>query len=621
MRLKISWSTLAIWAVVSAIAVVSCSLSLRSAHIDDEYFPVGHDSFYHARHILDTVKDPGAFYQFDAKIHAPEGSLLVWPWGYDYLMAKLVRAGVALGLSADPLMILLWIPVAAVTISIALLIAISRRLGLSSWLTTLTALCMALAPTTQLLHGVGAIDHHYAELIFILAALTAGLAWFNSPTKLAGVALGSVFGLSLGIHNGLFVLQIPFLATLMVGWLQGKSPPRRPIVAFAVTLLVATLAVLIPSLPFQLGRFEFYTLSWFHLYIACGTAAVALLLSWLKPTRISILALVGIAIILVLPLLNEIKTAQGFLTGTLGSLSMIEEMRSPVTMAMQADQRLSLSMLYSFLFWLAPLTFVLCVVQCWRQRQSTQLLFWITCALGLAMLSTQLRMHYFGGFALYLPWLVMVQAYASQRLELQRRAYLLATLALLLTYIPQIRYALIYTPPRAADAWFEQLHPMLKIMRDICAKDPGVVLADSTAGHYIRYYTDCPVIANNFLLTEQQFQKADEVMRLFSLPPEEMPKAAPYVKYVLIRAGSITRKNEGGYTFSFFGVETPRLATALLLTPETRRPPGYTLLNEINFTFEYQTVETVPYAKLYRVEPRSGSTSSPSSASVNEVIK
>ena len=36
-------------------------------------------------------------------------------------------------------------------------------------------------------------------------------------------------------------------------------------------------------------------------------------------------------------------------------------------------------------------------------------------------------------------------------------------------------------------------------------------------GHYIRYYTDCPVIANNFLLTPQHFRKMDEVGALFSL--------------------------------------------------------------------------------------------------------
>ena len=33
--------------------------------------------------------------------------------------------------------------------------------------------------------------------------------------------------------------------------------------------------------------------------------------------------------------------------------------------------------------------------------------FWLCCLFGLALLLTQLRMQYFGSFALYLPWLVL----------------------------------------------------------------------------------------------------------------------------------------------------------------------------------------------------------------------
>ncbi len=33
------------------------------------------------------------------------------------------------------------------------------------------------------------------------------------------------------------------------------------------------------------------------------------------------------------------------------------------------------------------------------------------------------------------------------------------------------------------------------------------MLTDTNAGHYIRYFSDCSVIADNFLLTAQQFEK------------------------------------------------------------------------------------------------------------------
>ena len=71
---------------------------MSAARIGGEYFPMGNDSFYHAARILEAVQDPAAFFQFDPKIHAPEGSLLVWPWGYDYFMAKLVGAALTIGL-------------------------------------------------------------------------------------------------------------------------------------------------------------------------------------------------------------------------------------------------------------------------------------------------------------------------------------------------------------------------------------------------------------------------------------------------------------------------------------------------------------------------------------------
>jgi len=377
-----------------------------------------------------------------------------------------------------------------------------------------------------------------------------------------------------------------------------------------------TLAVLLPSEPFQLGKFEFYTLSWFHLYVAAGTAIAALLFATLTRTgrNGALIAVIGVA--LLAPLVNEMRIAGAFLDGSLGNLGAIEEMRSPLRMALAGSS--ALVPFYSWLICLAPLTFVLCVVQCWRERASPRLLFWVSSAFGLVMLSTQIRMHYFGGFALYLPWLVMIQEYADRREALAKRTFLITTLALLLAYVPQIRHTLITPLPRGADVWFERLYPIFDDMRQACAEDPGVVLADSTAGHYIRYFTDCSVIANNFLLTKQQFDKVDEVAQLFSLPVTELPQAAPYVKYVLVRAANIKRQPNGEYTYSFYGQRPSQLGTTLLLGPEAAIPPQYRLIDQVRFELRYQQRdEIVPYAKLYKIVPAAARLQS--SASANEV--
>ena len=352
-RLKfIAW-----WLPIALIAVAMCGLRWPSAHLVDEYLPFGNDSFYHARRILDTVANPAGFYEFDAKIHAPEGSLLTWPWGYDFGMAMIVKALVALGVPAPPIAILIWLPVAFVPVSIGLIMLIARRLGLAAPLVGIAGLATALLPLTQNLYGVGLIDHHFAEHIFVLATIACGLRRFARPDDTpAAVALGVVLGAATTIHNGLFILQLPVLATMFGLWTQGKRMPIRTTLHFAAALVLTQLAVLIPSLPFRLGLFEFYTLSWFHLYVAAGSAVAALALSYLAPSTRSFAVLTGVSLVLLLPLARQFLIAGAFLGGTITRLDTIVEMRPVMLMASSPTGRQALTMGYSALLWLVPLT-------------------------------------------------------------------------------------------------------------------------------------------------------------------------------------------------------------------------------------------------------------------------
>lgn len=620
MHFKIRWTPLLIWLAVSCIAVLSCSLTRPATHIGDEYFPMGNDSFYHAVRILGAVHDPASFYEFDPKIHAPEGSLLTWPWGYDYFIAKIVRGALAVGIGSDALMVALWLPVAAVLFGTALLMLLARRLGLGDWAVALAGLCMALSASTQLLFGFGQLDHHYAEYMSILAALAAGLAWFRSPSTASAVALGVTFGVALAIHNGLFILQLPFLATAALHWLQDKRAPMRHALTFAAALLGASLAVLLPSLPFQEWRFEFYTLSWFHFYVVCCTSAVIVLLAHLQPTRRNVVVLLVVATVLLLPLFKQIAHARSFITGNLGMLDQILEMRSPLQLLRDGkyDQLMGL---YSLLAFIAPVTFALCALRLWRERDTYRALFWAWCVFGLLLMTAQVRMHYFGIFALYLPWLIVLQEYSEKRPELYKRAFLLGSLALVLAYSPVIRYALVAPMPHAGDDGFKPVYPIFGPLRKACAEDPGVVLADTNAGHYIRYFTACSVIANNFLLTEQHFQKAEEVSQLFGLRAELLPRAAPYVKYVLVRAGKITPNDKNRFNYEFFGSGQPVTQSALLLGVGGAPPPEFKLLYEVSVTMRRlrgTQLEEIPYAKLYKIESASTPARQPSAPGVSE---
>ena len=104
------------------------------------------DSFYHARRILDAVAQPASFFQFDALMHVPEGSLVTWPWAYDYLMSLLVRAALALHLTADAMAALVHIPVVAFAVTIAIVAVLCRGLKLSTTATLLALLSHSVVP-------------------------------------------------------------------------------------------------------------------------------------------------------------------------------------------------------------------------------------------------------------------------------------------------------------------------------------------------------------------------------------------------------------------------------------------------------------------------------------------
>ncbi len=590
------------WLLIGLIAAGMCSLKWPSVRYGDEYLPFGIDAFYHARRILDTVADPAAFYEIDYKMHAPEGSLLTWPWGYDYAMAWTIKAISALGVSAPPLAIAIWLPVAAVFLTVGLMMLLARRLGLSNGLVVVAGLATALSPLTQLLHGVGQLDHHFAEHIFVLATLVWSLKWFGQPgDRAAGIVLGVVLGAAPAIHNGLFVLQIPVLATMLVLWLQGTRMPLRSTLPFAAALVLSTLAILLPSLPFRVGLFEFYTLSWFHLYIAiCSAASASALAAVAKNNRNIALLAVG-ATALMIPIASQFATASGFLTGTTKRLDTIVEMRSLPFMAVTHAGRMDLTLMFSLLVWVLPLAVLYCCWRGWRERATPRVFFWICCILGAALMVSQLRMHYFGSFVLYLPWLILAQA-GVERWEGRGKAIMLSVaLVFLLAHWMPGRYQLAGPSPPAGDANWRVLRPILEDLRKACAADPGIVLADNDVGHYIRYYTDCAVIANNFLLTPQHAQKIGEIDYLTSLPANAFPGAAPFVRYILLRPAGILR-HETGLQYMSYSQSPAPLISDLLLKAVEDVPSNYTLIEQVNIR-EAIGNELVPLIRLYKVDP------------------
>ena len=71
---------IALWLLASRIAYLVALGMLSAASVDGVFIPVGNDSLYHARRILDVAVEGQAFYEFAPYIHVPEGSQITWPW-------------------------------------------------------------------------------------------------------------------------------------------------------------------------------------------------------------------------------------------------------------------------------------------------------------------------------------------------------------------------------------------------------------------------------------------------------------------------------------------------------------------------------------------------------------
>ena len=313
-------------------AAVLLSLELHwstQAMFGTEYIPAFGDSFYHMRRILDAVPDLHRFYEFDPRIHAPYGSWITWPWLYDYALAALTGLAVRAFPHLDPVAFLDFFPVAWAAVNAALLLWICRLLELPVAARAIALACFALSPLNGFLHSPGRIDHHFMEMTFVLAAVGTGMSWFREPgSRTRAVLYGAVLGLAPGMHNGLFLLQLPLLATVGLLWIRRIDIARFELAPVCMALAGVTLCVLIPSAPFRAGFFEYYYLSWFHLYVALCTGLLALVMQHRAFSTRALGLFAGLAILLSIPIAAQVIHGMEFVSGQMYRVSEMRETAS-----------------------------------------------------------------------------------------------------------------------------------------------------------------------------------------------------------------------------------------------------------------------------------------------------
>ena len=107
-------------------------------------------------------------------------------------------------------------------------------------------------------------------------------------------------------------------------------------------------------------------------------------------------------------------------------------------------------------------------------------------------------------------------------------AIVILLLALALCFIGPIQ-ALQETKPLGGQAAYRALFPFYQAMQNVCGPNPGVLLAHPDEGHYLRYYTNCRIVANNLLANVSRDTAAKIFMggaHLHNFGDEHFEKAA-----------------------------------------------------------------------------------------------
>ena len=526
------------WFVFTLIAAAIAMLYTTAAYVDGQYIPAGNNSFYHATRIIDAAIGERGFYQFDSMIHVPEGSWITWPWAYDYLMSVALRIGLWLRPDMPPMKFLAHVPVFWVFVNTGILTLIAREVRLGVAPTAIALLAFSLLPLTQNLHGLGLIDHHFIELTFMLLVVLFGLRFFERQQASDAVFLGVVLGIASAFHNGLFVLQIPVLAAVFLLWLRSADLPSKSLLWLGGTLFVATLLVVLPSAAFHDLQFEFWTLSWFHLYVAFGSAVVLIFLALRHRNNLNLglFALLGLAMLV--PIFARLATGVTFLAGELEIIRNISEVQSPVSRWFEPGGVAWVSSLYSWLILAAPPLVIFHLISLFRKSRPEAVFLSVVMVFGIVLMLSQYRLHPFGSWALILGSLLAVDVLRqkTQATTLLTSAITLAILAIALQ--PPLRHQLFKRAPPGLDRDYAASRSLYPVLADACSKSPGTVLALADDGHPIRYHTDCSVVVNNFLITPLHMQKMQQVDSMLQMRPQSLLDLTD-IRYVFVRLNDV----------------------------------------------------------------------------------
>lgn len=520
---KFPRSLLIVWIFAVLIGVGLALTRIPSVFLEGEVHPLGNDGFYHATRILAIAKDATSTHAFDSNLHWPEGLWVTWPWAYDYLGGVLTGMMSSDRLSATKIMVfypLLWL-IANIT-----LVGMIAREVLKPRMAVVGIIAYAAAPLTLSLHALGKMDHHSAELFWLLLSMYLAGRWMKLPESTrTPVALGIALAVATAFHNILFLLQIPVLGCLLIARLSGyPTPTLHKTILFGISLLVTQFLVLLPSHQFATFEYAFYYQSWFHLHVAFLTAMAALALSC--KNKLTMWVTLGIAGLLALPAADQVLYGLSFINSELPMFDVLKETQAPFGGGFSIQ---GINYFYSGLIWLLPICIGYAIYQTvTRNAKGMMLILMVFSTLGLVLLTSQVRFHNFGYvFLILLPLLML------QQLLPKGRDALISSAIIFAAYTFSLSHYLIPPKPGNSQRYSTGL-PLIKAAQLQCEKQPGLLLADNNWGNFFRYQTQCPLLSNNFIITKKDFEYINLTVKLMRQSPEELRIIAPDIRYVLV---------------------------------------------------------------------------------------
>ncbi|MBI2870485.1 MAG: hypothetical protein HYY14_02115 [Candidatus Omnitrophica bacterium] len=485
------------------------------------------DPYYHMRRAELALQNFPQLVGLDYYSNYPQGALEVWPPLFDHCIIWL---GWALGLGHPTLYSIrlagAFIAPLFALATLAVLFAFSRRF-LGSRAALIASLLLAVIPSHVSRSLLARPDHHVAEAFFFLCSAGLFLAALNTggPRRRLFCSFGS--GLALGasilssvVSIGFLLPGLVLLAGVRLMRLKDKDLLRRAAEAHTLMLLSALALVAPIALTSARARqwlFDYEHFSWFQPAALVGALAVSGLFLLTAPSAHAnlkkraaafALACAGLAAVaFVSPVRHALKDSLNFLSRSDPVIATVLEARP----LLYLTGPFSLKGPWQAFGLLLPLL-VPAFVTLWRVRKEKPspysllllyLLAWTVTTLGLTL--CQIRFELWAAFPVILITAAALSEWWPKLAKIRRGWAAVVMLAIVLApFAQELRFSMraSFVPNedlKETYLWLKEHTPSPGDYNRPGEPPAWAVLAPWEVGHHLMYYSQRPVVADNFL--------------------------------------------------------------------------------------------------------------------------